>query len=176
MLFRGKRLYPRLESRLDRVVVEKDLGVLIRQDLSGNDHVDFLTGKAHKMLRLLCRTCRDISDLSIKRILYITWVRSRLEYASVVWSPYTKRNITTPERVQRGATRFIIGSDYSEYERLSRLNLLPLQYRREINDIIFFFRCLKNIHSVDILEYVFFRSCCKPLKNVDHLTLVSSFL
>ena len=102
------------ESRLDRVVVEKDLGVLIRRDLSWNDHVDFITGKAHKMLRLLYRTCRDISDVSIKRILYITWVRSRLEYASVVWSPYTKRNITRLQRVQTNATRFIIGSDYSE--------------------------------------------------------------
>ena len=46
--------------------------------------------------------------------------------------------------MQRSATRFIIGNDYSEYERLSRLNLLPLHYRREINDIIFDFKCLKN--------------------------------
>ena len=53
------------ESRLDRVVVEKDLGVLIRQNLSWNDHVDFITGKAHKMFRLLYRTCKDISDVSI---------------------------------------------------------------------------------------------------------------
>ena len=28
---------------------------------------------------------------------------------------------------------------YSEYERLSTLNLLPLKYRREINDLVFFF-------------------------------------
>ena len=64
---------------------------------------------------------------------------------------------------------------YSEYERLSRLDLLRLQHRREIDDIIFFFKCLKNIHSVDISEYVSFRSCCKPLRNVDHLTLVAPF-
>ena len=27
------------------------------------------------------------------KLLYLTWVRSRLDYASVVWSPHTKRNI-----------------------------------------------------------------------------------
>ena len=43
------------------------------------------------------------------------------------------------EQVQCRATRFILGRDYSEYERLSKLNLLPLKYRREINDLVFFF-------------------------------------
>lgn len=41
--------------KLEREVVEKDLGVLIRQDLSWNDHVDFIISKAQKMLKLLYR-------------------------------------------------------------------------------------------------------------------------
>ena len=52
--------------------------------------------------------------------------------------------INNLEQVQRRATRFILGRDYSEYERLSKLNLLPLKYRREINDLVFFFKCFKN--------------------------------
>ena len=71
------------EFKLDRVGVKKDLGVLIRQDLSWNDHVDFITSKAHKMLRFLYRTCRDISDVSIKRMVYITWVRFRLKHRAL---------------------------------------------------------------------------------------------
>jgi hypothetical protein len=158
------------------VVVEKDLGVLIRQDLSWNDHVDFIISKAQKMLKLLYRICKDICDVKTKKLRYITWARSRLEYASVVWSPYTKRNISSLEKVQRRATRFIIGRDYSEYERLRKLNLLPLQNRREINDIIFFFfKCFKNIYAIDIFEYISFRSCCTSLRNVDHLTLAIPF-
>ena len=66
------------------------------------------------------------------KLLYIIWVQSRLDYASVVWTPYTKRNITRLEQIQRRATRFILGKEYLEHERLSELNLLPLQYRREI--------------------------------------------
>jgi hypothetical protein len=33
-------------------VVEKDLGVLIRQDLSWNDHVDYIISKAHTIYNL----------------------------------------------------------------------------------------------------------------------------
>ena len=75
---------------------------------------------------------------------FITWVRSHLEYASVVWSPYTKRNIVKLEQIQRIATRLIIGQDFSEHERLEKLNLLPLQYHREVNDLLFFFKHFKN--------------------------------
>ena len=53
------------ESKLDGVVIGKDLGVLIRQYLSWNEHVHSITSKVHKILRLLYRTCRDISDVSI---------------------------------------------------------------------------------------------------------------
>ena len=87
---------------------------------------------------------KDINDIRANKLLYIAWVRSRLEYACVVWWPHTKRNINNLEQVQRRATRFILGRDYSEYERLSKLNLLSLKYRREINDLIFFFKGLKN--------------------------------
>ena len=95
------------------------------------------------MLNVLYRTCRDINDINTKKLLYIAWVRSRLEYASVVWSPHTKRNINNFDQAQRRATRFILGRDYSEYERLSKLNSLPLKYRREINDLVFFLSVLR---------------------------------
>jgi hypothetical protein len=50
------------------VVVEKDLGVLIRQDLSWNDQVNFIISKAQKMLKLLYRTCKDICDVKTKKM------------------------------------------------------------------------------------------------------------
>ena len=79
----------------------------------------------------------------------------------MVWSPHTKCDINNLEQIQRRATRFILGRDYSENERLSKLNLLPLQYRRESNDLVFFFKCFKNIYKLNIFNYVSFRSCIK---------------
>ncbi|CAB4022732.1 excitatory amino acid transporter 1-like [Paramuricea clavata] len=61
-------------KKLERVLVEKDLGVLVTYNLSWNSHaVDCITSKAHKILNLLYRTCKDISDISVKRELFITW-------------------------------------------------------------------------------------------------------
>ena len=98
------------------------------------------------MLSLLYRSCRDITDISTKELLYIAWVSSRLEYASIVWSPHTKRNINNLKQVQHRATRFIPSKDYLEHERLNKLKLLPLQYRTEINDLVYFLKRFKNIY------------------------------
>ena len=68
-------------TKLDCIDVEKDLGVLVSHDLSWNNHVDLISSKAQRMLNLLYRTCRDITDISTKKLLYIAWVRSQLEYA-----------------------------------------------------------------------------------------------
>ena len=86
-------------------------------------------------------------------------------------SPHTKRNINNLEQVQRRATRFVLARDYFEYEHLSKLNLLALKYPREINDLVFFLKCLKHIYKLNLFDYVSFRSCTKPLRNIDHLTL-----
>ena len=79
-------------------------------------------------------------------------------YVCVVWSSYTKRNITNLEQIERRATRVILGEEYTEHERLSKLNLSPLQLYRVIHDLVFSFKRLKNKHDLDIFENVLFRS------------------
>ena len=92
-------------TKLDRIDVKKDLGVL-----SWNNHVYLISSKAQIMLNLLYRTCRDITDISTKKLHYIAWVRSRLESASVVWSPHTKGNINNLNRSNAGLRdSFLVG-------------------------------------------------------------------
>lgn len=43
--------------KLDRVDVEKDLGILVSHNLSWNNHVNVISSKAQKMLSVLYRTC-----------------------------------------------------------------------------------------------------------------------
>ena len=66
----------------------------------------------------------------------------------LVWSPHTKRNISNLEQVQCRATGFILGRDYLAHEHLNKWNLLPLPYHSEINDLVYFFKCFKNIHML----------------------------
>ena len=72
--------------------------------------------------------------------------------------------------MQRRASGLILGNDLSEYECLNKLNILPLQYRREIADLPFFFKCLKNLCSINILSNVSFRFRDKRPRTVDYLT------
>ena len=113
------------------------------------------------MLNLLYRTCSNITDIKTKKLLYIAWARSRLDYASIVWSPHTKRNIVKLDQIQRRATRSTLGKDISENERLRKLKLLPLCYRKEICDLVFFFKCFKNFYSLNILELCIILLLCE---------------
>ena len=54
--------------------------------------------------------------------LFCPLVRSILEYCSVVWSPYTKRNIKKIEGVQRRATKYILKTEDDYDTRLRKLN------------------------------------------------------
>ena len=170
-----KRDYYLGDCKLNRVIVGKDLGILISHNLNWIEHIDFIASKSHRMLNLLYCTCKEINNTQIKKTLYLSWVRSRLEYACQVWSPYTKRNIRALEQVQRKATRFIVGKELSYYERLKKLELLPLVYGREILDLIFFYKCFKGICELDIPQYVTLRVYTRNLRTTDNLTLSVPF-
>ena len=90
------------------------------------------------MLGLIYRTCTN------ERRCWLFLNPTQLEYASRVWSHYTKRKIMAIERVQRRATKFILRCDFSiTYpERLVKLGLLPLEFKREVIDLWFVFTSL----------------------------------
>ena len=77
---------------------------------------DIITSKANRILGLIKRTCRGWKDTETLKTLYCTLVRSQVEYGSVVWSPYTSRNIDKLERIQRRGTKFFLGQIDISYE------------------------------------------------------------
>ena len=122
-------------SQIMSVTTEKDLGVHVSTKLSWNNHIDVIISKANKMVRMIKRTCTNKRDQKTLIILDKSLVQSQLEYAPQVWPRYTKEKIIALENVQRHATKFILKTDLSYPERLVKLKLLPLQYRREILDL-----------------------------------------
>ena len=97
-------------------------------------------------------------SIPVRKLLYISLVRSHLTYCSVIWRPYLRKDISTLERVQRRATKFILNDFVSDYKsRLTTLKLLPLSMTLELNDIIFFLKSIRSPSpSFDILSYVHF--------------------
>ena len=88
-------------QELESVDVAKYLGVTISKELSWNTHINNITSTANKTLGFVKRNVVT-KNIDIKTMAYNSLVRSQLEYASVVWSPYTKHNINKIEKVKEG--------------------------------------------------------------------------
>ena len=70
-------------------------------------------------------------------------MRPRVEYASLVWNPYTKSNISRIESIQRRTTKFILKSDDEYLVWLRELRLLSLEDRRFMADVF----CYKVVNN-----------------------------
>ena len=124
-------------------------------NLSWDLHVTRIVLKANRMLGLLNRTCPLITDIKVRRTLYLSLVKSQLSYATVVWSPASVKLRTILERVQRRATRWILRTKIGEMsykERVLTLDLLPLTYDREL----FLYNCIFGYTDLNIGRYVTF--------------------
>ena len=133
------------DAQLHSTNNHKDLGVLFSSDLSWSSHYRAITAKAYQTLGLIRRTFSSLIPIKVKKQLYLSLVRSRLTYCSPVWRPFLLKDIIMLERVQRRATKFVLGDFSPDYKsRLSSLNLLPLMYIYELADILFLVKQLQS--------------------------------
>ena len=68
-------------KELLRVDDEKDLGVIFSSKLQWNLHINQMVSKANRQLGVLKRTCYSLTDINIRRTLYLSLVKSKLSYA-----------------------------------------------------------------------------------------------
>ena len=121
-------------AKLNAVSLHRDLGFLTSDVLSWNFDIANITSKANSILGLIKRTLQDANDVTTLKTLYCSLVRPRVEYASQVWNPYTKSNISRIESIQRRATKFILKNDDEYLVSLRELLLLSLEDRRFMAD------------------------------------------
>ena len=111
----------------------RDLGVIFSNNLSWSLKYDVISAKAYRQLGLIRRTFSSSTSVRVKKLLYLSLVRSQITYCSQVWRPHLIKDITYLERIQRRATRFILNDFSSDYRtRLISLHLLPLMYLYEL--------------------------------------------
>ena len=112
-------------------------------DVSWGTHITENTAKANRTLELVKRVCRDLEDITIRKYLYISLVRSQLEYSPKLWSASGIKYKRMLEDVQRRATKFILSypSGVSYKEKLTKLRpnyKERLELRRKIRMLIRF--------------------------------------
>jgi hypothetical protein len=136
--------YSLVNQTLETSKHERDLGVWISNNLTWRKQVLEQCSKANKLLGFVKRSTRNITSQSARRTLYLTLVRSQVGYATQVWSPQSVELISRLERVQRRASKYILGLPFlceASYEqRLKKLKLLPISYWHEYLDMMFLFK------------------------------------
>ena len=87
----------------------------------------------------LCHKGRPVAKKYLAPLHYLVWLRACIK---------EKLRI---ENVQRRATRFILDypQDMDYKQRLIKLSVLPLEYRRQIRDLIFLFKIRTGLLDID---------------------------
>ena len=132
----------------------RNLGLVTVCDLSWSTHIDKISNKDNEIIGLIKRICKGFQDVCTLRTLYLAPVRSQLECCSVVWSPHKSRNISKLERIQRRATEFILKTKDDYEQRRKKLNLLSLEQRRFLFDVLFLYKALIGYINIDLFTYV----------------------
>ena len=151
----GKRKYQDTEflmgdprKALIHIDTERDLGVTLSSSLKFSKHINIQANKATGILGQLRRTFRHW-NIDTFKTLYCAFVRPHLEYAAVVWSPSSKKDIRLLENVQRRATKLIPRiRNWNYSDRLRVLGLTSLQDRRKRGDLIQLFKISNGFNVV----------------------------
>ena len=132
--------------QLEEVEVEKDVGLLVADNLRPSQQCSAAAGKANAVLGQISRAVEHRDKKTFVQ-LYRVYVRPHLEYCIQAWSPYWKAYKEKLGKVQRRAVNMVPvfrGKSYQEI--LKEVGLSSLEDRRERGDMIQTFRI---IHLLD---------------------------
>ena len=130
---------------LEKVKVERDLGVLISDDLKVSSQCAQAYAKANRMLGLVKRAIIN-KEPEIMVRLYKTLVRPHVEYCTAVWSPHYQKDKELIEKIQHRFTKMIPKVKHLSYEdRIRVLRLWTLEERRNRADLIQVFKMYRGL-------------------------------
>lgn len=140
------------DTILSRCTSTKDLGVIFDSGLSFVEHINIKAAEAQKMLGFIIRNCKLFTNHNAIKVLYFSYVRSKLEYASLCWNPYYASHKYTLERVQRKFLKYLAFKTDSVYpdrginhnSLLIRFNINSLEFRRICCALSFLHKLLHN--------------------------------
>jgi ribonuclease P/MRP protein subunit RPP40 len=132
---------------LETTDLEKDLGVNIDAQLKFSKHVEMQVNKSNRILGLIRRSYEYLDAESVK-LLFCALIRPHLEFCNVAWSPRLIKDKTIIERVLRRATKMVSEVKELPYEeRLARLRIPSMSYRRARGDMIEAYKYLHGLYS-----------------------------
>ena len=143
----------------------EDLGIIIDKKLSFNKHIDKVVKTSLKTLGFLIRSSTSFKNTHTLSLLFSSLVKSRLNYAAIVWSPSYNNSITRIESVQRRFLKYLSFREDGFYPPrgidhtllLNRFKFLSLHNTRLGDSVIFLYKLCNNvIDCSELLEQLRF--------------------
>ena len=171
------------ECIIDFSTSEKDLGVHVCNNLNWNEHCNRLYTKANQMFGFTKRTAHFVKNPRQRRALYLAMVRSQFEHCSVIWRPHQKTIIDRFESLQKRCIKWILNEQFCHYspdvyfQKCKQLDLLPIQFRFILCDLVLFHKIFYKLCPISFPFYMkpfmgsSLRSC-----HLDALCMVSDVL
>ena len=149
LLFKGKDQGPFSfgNSVFERKQCEKDLGVIICDNLNWSEHIKSRVSKAYSMFHMIRRNVSPRTSKGAKMNLYRGLLVPILTYGMQV-SHANTNSLSALELFQARVTKWIDHEpDYKM--RLHRLNLLPISLYIELHDILLLSRIVNDKYNYD---------------------------
>lgn len=158
--------YQLKSTDLSRCESIKDLGIVFDSKMSFNEHIKQSTTSALKMLGFIIRNCRNFHDPTALKTLYFSYVRSKLEYGSLIWYPFYNAQEVAVENVQRKFLKFLQYKisgvypvrGYAQHLLLNAFNIQSLHLRRVLFAVSFIYKLIHNkIDCISLVNQISFR-------------------
>ena len=144
-----KNVYNMSNSQLHSTDLEKDIGVLVANNLKPGTQCNSAASKGRIVLGQIARSFH-FRDRNVFLKLYKTYVRPHLEFSVSAWSPFLMQDIQVLEKVQMKAVNMISGLHGTTYlEKLNELKLLTLENRRKKYDLVETYKIMHGVSDVD---------------------------
>lgn len=109
---RNKPIHPPLymgNTMINEVKTHKHLGITLSDDCSWNEHLKIISTIAWKRIGSLRHNKFRLDKRSLNK-LYITYIRSLLEYGNIIWDNCSLENKRSLENIQLEAARIVTGA------------------------------------------------------------------
>ena len=133
-------------QQLEEVTQEKDLSILISNDLKIFQQCQSAYTKGMRILGIINRTIVFRHPDMLR--LYKSLVRPHLEYCTAAWSPHYCKDKELIERVQRRFTRMIPDLKDLAYEQRLAKTKWSLEDRRTRADLIEVYKIIHGLSTV----------------------------
>ena len=92
---------------INRVMSCKFLGIIVDENISWKQHLNYITKKVAKSIGILCKTRKYLTKKSILN-LYYSFVYPLLLYGNIIWGNCSKIHLDKLFKLQKLAIRLIV--------------------------------------------------------------------